>query len=317
MTLAAGAVEPAPPGGFRLGDVELVVDAASAGGEAAWSRLAAACAHSSGEGWPLPVARHSVVAVDGRLRAPRLPAPLPSLLAGLRGLDTAEERWRLRHAGFECPSLETGAWLPAAAGDEPPLVLWRPRPPADRTGRVMLPLYPVVRAHAQRDEVVLHAGAVAGAARAALLLGRSGSGKSTATRNARRAGGTALCDDGVVLARGLAGAPVAVPLPSCVALRRGWRGPFQALRRPLAALCFLERSSRERLSPLPALEAVPRLAAAALTEVPSARWLPRPLRTRVFHALCDLARRVPCFVLELRPRPDYFDLLRREASLDA
>ena len=158
--------------------------------------------------------------------------------------------------------------------------------------------------------------AVGGTTRAVILLGRSGAGKSTAARNAGRAGGIVLCDDGVLLKRGPTGAWTAVPLPGCAGVGRGSR-PLHPLRLPVAGLCFLEQSSVDRLRPLSPAQSAKRLVESSLIEVPAAGFLPRDSRIAVFHALSTIAHELPCFVLDLRRGPAFFDLVRRELALDA
>jgi hypothetical protein len=297
-------------GPLRLGDVVLMRAAATPEPGAPWRHLRRVCPATETAG----LMQQAIVALDGPLLRAELPPSLAPLVADVARLDTAAARARLGAAGCECASLYWGAWL--AAGEDA-VVVWRPdaRAVSDREDAVALPLYPVVRAHALRGEPVLHAAAVAGRARAVLLLGPSGAGKSTAARQAERAGGRRLCDDAALVTRDAAGAPEVVPLPSAAAVAAE-AAPLAPSRTPLAGLCFLAHAPHDRLRPLDPIETTRRLVQSCLVEVGSACSLPPPARTRLFHALRALAAAVPAFVLELRPRPDYFALVAAELGLD-
>jgi hypothetical protein len=298
---------------LRIGDVVLARAAATPQAGAPWHQLRRVCPATTETAL---VARQTIVALDGPLMLDRLPPTLASLVADVAKLDSVAARARLVAAGCECPSLYWGAWLPPVDGEA--LVLWRSDPGtvSARRDAVALPLYPVVRAHAVRDEPVLHAAAVAGQKRAVLLLGPSGAGKSTAARNARLAGARLICDDAALVSRASGGTPEVVPLPSAAAVAAD-AVPLESSRTPLAALLFLAHAAHDRLHPLDRIEATRRLVQSCLVEVGSACSLPPRLRTQLFTALCALAADLPAFVLELRPRPDFFALLTAELGLDA
>jgi hypothetical protein len=301
-------------GPLRLGDVVLTRAAATPEAGAPWRQLRRVCPAADASD-AATVARQAIVALDGPLLRHRLPPALAPLVDEVLRLNSVDARARLIAAGFECASLYWGAWSPPIDGEA--IVLWRSDAGAvsARADAVALPLYPVVRAHAARGEPVLHAAAVAGRARAVLLLGPSGAGKSTAARQAGSAGARALCDDAALVTHDADGAPAVVPLPSAAAVAAD-AVPLVPSRTPLAALCFLAHAPHDRLRPLDPLQATQRLVQSCLVEVGSACSLPAPARTRLFHALHALAARVPAFVLELRPRPDFFALLTAQLGLD-
>ena len=296
-------------GPLRLGDVELYRAAATPAAGAEWRLLERVCRGSGA-----PALGQPIVALDGACDETRLPAAVAERVRALGAMTPLEAQEHLLACGYECPSLYWGAWSEAIEGEA--RVLWRCDAGAvgDRPGRVALPIYPALRHHAARGEPVLHAAAVAGGARAVLLLGPSGAGKSTAARNAGDAGGQVLCDDGVLVAREGDGF-LAVPLPSVAAVGPD-SAPPPARRLPIAAVFFLEHAPADRIIAVTAAEAVRRLAQSCFIEVPAACWLPSPLQGELFHRLCDLARAVPAFRLALRPTPAYFDLVRRELALD-
>jgi hypothetical protein len=293
----------------RLGDVVFEATAAGEPGSTAWQRLAAACGGDL-DRLPERASRMSLLALDAAL-----PSGLPSALAVLARrvavLESEAARRALLAAGFESGSLWWGALAPAQGSAR--YVFWRPDPLPDE--RVFLPLYPVVAHHARCGEAVVHAAAIAGRCRAVLLLGPSGAGKSTAAVNAGLAGAQVLSDDGAVLACGLAGARVVLPLPG-VAATRPSAVPPPPVRPPLAGLCFLEKADGDRLRPLSKTEALSRLVSSCLQEVPAAPLLSRVERIRVFETLGEVVREVPCFVLALRARPHFYPLLTGELCLD-
>jgi len=294
---------------LRLGDVTLRRAQATPEPGPAWRAL---CRIAPEPGTPAERVE-TVLALDGAVDPRTLPDGARPIVELVAPLDAHAARAVLRERGFECPSLYWGA-LGRETGEER-LFFWRPDPGAVATpDRVPWPLYPAVRAHAEWDEPVLHAAAVAGKRRAVLLLGASGAGKSTATRNALCAGGRAIADDAVVVTR-RQGTAVVVGLPGAAAAGPDTQPPSPD-RLPLAAICWLIKARAERLRPVRGLERTTRLAGAAgALQVPCAAWLPRALKVRVLDAVRALAR-LPAFELELTPTPHYFDLLRTELELD-
>jgi hypothetical protein len=257
-----------------------------------------------------------VIVLDGEPFEPAVPPSLRQLVRDLRSLGAGPASEALREAGLPCRSLHWG--VPAPTGDGGEVVLWRQNHGAfGGAARVPLPLYPVVRAHVARGEPALHCGVVCGRSRAVLLLGRSGAGKSTAVRMARRAGARVACDDAAIVGW-QAGVPVAIPLPGGATLGEPVPGEGFATgsRLPIAALCFLEQAPVDALTPLPRLEATRRLVAGSLLEIPAMGWLPREARVQTMDALRRLSAAVPAYRLELTPSARWLELLRREVSLD-
>jgi hypothetical protein len=231
----------------------------------------------------------------------------------LARLDSQAAYAHLAQAGFESLSLAYGAcWAPPGAE---PLFFWRPERNADGD-RLLLPWYPVIRAHAAEGEPVLHAAAVAGQRRAVLLLGHSGAGKSTAVRNAERAGLLGLSDDGVLVRREPAEGFLGVPLPGVAGIAFDATPP-SSRRPPLAALCWLEQAQQDRIEPLGRTETLQRLLSSCLLEVPAASFLPRTLRIQVFETLVQLAEALPAYRLQLTASPRFVEVLRKTVELDA
>lgn len=146
--------------------------------------------------------------------------------------------------------------------------------------------------------LLVHAAGLARAGRGLIFLGPSGAGKTTTARNA--AGAQVLNDDLVALLPDAAGIwrlhgtpfsnPSQVP-PS----------PGQA---PLSGILRLQQAALPQIRPLSHGRAVAELAGAVPVLVADAARLPGLLAR-----LSRLAAAVPCAILRLGPRPDYWPVV--------
>jgi len=135
--------------------------------------------------------------------------------------------------------------------------------------------------------------------KALLFPGVSGAGKTTLCRQLMAAGqGSILSDDRVILREEKNG------FDAC---GTPWPGDAkQACNEaaPLAALCFIEKSTEHRLIPIQPPEALRRLLEAA-----SVPWFSSDLCDRVFPLLDHLVTTVPAFRLGFHPEPGVANLL--------
>lgn len=146
--------------------------------------------------------------------------------------------------------------------------------------------------------LLLHGAGLVRGGRGLLLLGPSGTGKTTAARNA--AGAIVLNDDLVALLPGADGAwrLLATPFSNATQVRPA---PGQA---PLAGILRLRPASEPAIAALSAGRAVAELLGAVPVLVADAQRLP-PLLER----LNRLAAAAPCAILRLRDRPDYWPVV--------
>lgn len=135
--------------------------------------------------------------------------------------------------------------------------------------------------------------------KAIVFPGVSGAGKSTLSRQLMAAGvGVVLSDDRMVLREGQDG------FRAC---GTPWPGDALQARNesaPLAALCFIEKSSVNCLRPIRPADALRRLM--ATTSIP---WYSPDLRDRVLPLLESLVFAVPAFCFGFRPEPNAVDCL--------
>ena len=146
---------------------------------------------------------------------------------------------------------------------------------------------------AQRDGFVLHAAAVLYRGRALLFFGHSGAGKST----------TAALWHGVTGARIVSDDRVVIRLRS--GRLRAWGTPWHGTgpwalpdSAPLAGLFLLERAAETRTERLDVAAAVPEVFARTFPPLWDAAGL-----GRVLELVGEVAARVPCWRLRLRPEP--------------
>lgn len=146
--------------------------------------------------------------------------------------------------------------------------------------------------------LLLHGAGLVRDGRGLLLLGPSGTGKTTAARNA--AGSRVLNDDLVALLPAAGGGWElhATPFSNPSQVRPAWG------RAPLAGILRLRQATPPAIGPLSAGQALGELAAAVPVLVADAGRLPS-LMTRLAH----LAQATPCAVLRLGPRPDYWPVV--------
>lgn len=136
--------------------------------------------------------------------------------------------------------------------------------------------------------------------RSLLFPGVSGAGKTTLCRQLMAAGrGVVLSDDRVVLRAGPDG------FRAC---GTPWPGDAKQARNesaPLAAICFIEKSSEHRLSPIQPAEALRRL-----FETAAVPWFSAALRDQVLPGVERLVSMVPSYRLGFHPEPGVIDCLR-------
>lgn len=144
--------------------------------------------------------------------------------------------------------------------------------------------------------LMLHAAGIVREGRAYLFFGRSGSGKTTAARNAP---GALVLNDDLVVLQPEAGRWIAHGTP--------FTNPSQtvpsAAKAPAAALLRLVQSPRVFIEPLTGARAMAELLAC----VPVLNASPAPPLDRCRSILLD----IPAFDLHLRPDPTYWELLDR------
>ncbi len=155
-----------------------------------------------------------------------------------------------------------------------------------------------------RGGVLLHAALVAHEGRGYLLAGRSGAGKSTASRRVPPPW-ESLCDDMALAVRGADGRWRVHPWPTWGAVMNDVSGSWSVERAlPLGGVFYLEQAAHEAARRLGGGEATCLLNESA----EEASWLVaegmdagrvRALRLRQFDGLVRLAREVPCHALRL------------------
>lgn len=240
--------------------------------------------------WP-PAAGDAAAALRIRLTDLDPRADLPAAAGGDRD---AQPETRLDGARLELRGVGIRAHADLAAGDAEAAV-GGPCAAAhlDYLGRVLTALL-LDRA----GGLLLHGAGLVRGGRGLLLLGPSGTGKTTAARNA--AGAIVLNDDLVALLPGAPGAwrLLATPFSNATQVRPA---PGQA---PLAGILRLRPAPEPAIQPLSAGRAVAELLGAVPVLVADAQRLP-PLLER----LNRLAAAAPCAILRLRDRPDYWPVV--------
>lgn len=189
-------------------------------------------------------------------------------------------------------------WAPSLAGG-----LWTPEGDGDLFAPILENFFRVLSAYRLLETagVLLHSAAVAEDGGAFLLLGRSGAGKTTASRLCLEAGATVLSDDLNAVVPGSMGARVEkLPFTGDLGDRAG--GPLQV---PLRALLRLEKGNEERLVPLSPARALAHLVAAA-PFVNRDPWREEALLS----TLERLARSVPAYALVFSLRGGVWDIMR-------
>ena len=166
-------------------------------------------------------------------------------------------------------------------------------------GRQMPPLlHPVDRVLwmgvlAHRSGFIVHSCGWSCNGKSILFPGVSGAGKTTICRQLMTAGqGAVLSDDRVILREGTEG------FRAC---GTPWPGDAKQARNesaPLAAICFIEKSSEHRLTPIRPAEALRRLLEAA-----SIPWFSATLRDFVLPQVERLVSTVPAYRLGFYPDP--------------
>ncbi|HKV09561.1 MAG TPA: hypothetical protein VJ725_15570 [Thermoanaerobaculia bacterium] len=189
-------------------------------------------------------------------------------------------------------------WAPSLAGG-----LWTPEGNGDLFAPILENFFRVLTAYRllETGGVLLHSAAVAEGGNAFLLLGRSGAGKTTASRLCLEAGAAVLSDDLNAAVPGSAGTRVEkLPFTGDLGDRAG--GPIEV---PLRAILRLEKGSEERLVPLSPARALAHLVAAA-------PFVNRdPWREETLLSILErLARSVPAHTLAFSLRGGVWDILR-------
>lgn len=215
----------------------------------------------------------------------------PTYVAGAWQAGTVGERTLYRfHAGENQSYLwaepnsdfsQTLVWIdPAGARQMPPMLH-----PVDRV------LWMGVLAH--RGGFIVHSCGWSCQGRAVLFPGVSGAGKTTLCHQLMAAGqGGVLSDDRVV---------VRAQTNECRAYGTPWPGDAKQARNesaPLAALCFIEKSTEHRLIPIRPADALRRLLEAA-----SVPWYSPALRDLVLPAVEQMVASVPAYRLGFYPDP--------------
>lgn len=145
--------------------------------------------------------------------------------------------------------------------------------------------------------LLLHGAGLVRDGRGLLLLGPSGTGKTTAARNA--AGAQVLNDDLVALRPAAGGWELhATPFSNPSQVRPAWG------QAPLAGILRLRQATPPALGPLSAGQALAELAAAVPVLVADAARLPAMMAR-----LAQVAQATPGAVLRLGPRPDYWPVV--------
>ena len=160
---------------------------------------------------------------------------------------------------------------------------------------------------------ILHGGLALYHGRGYLLTAPPGGGKTTALSRLP-APWQVLADDTSLVWPGPAGKFRGSPLPTwSVLLSRSEAIPaierWQVGRAvDLAGVMLLRKARRERLSPLPPIQAAQHLYR-ALSEHPRVVSNRTPFRLQLFHTACCLARAIPCWELELTRHGRFWDVL--------
>jgi hypothetical protein len=152
----------------------------------------------------------------------------------------------------------------------------------------------------RNDGAMIHAAGLVVDERGFLLVGPSGTGKSTFARFGAEGGGTVVSDD-IVLVRILDGAPMVLGSP----FRSTWRGPMVHGRWPLAAILLAEHTRSPRLDPVSPILTRARLLANLPFTAEAGAADPEPMS-----AVEALVAAVPCYTLAYAPEPSFVGLLR-------
>ncbi len=177
--------------------------------------------------------------------------------------------------------------------------------PEKEFGRKMPPLlHPVDRVLCMgvlvhRDRIIVHSCGWSYQGKSLLFPGVSGAGKTTLCNQLMAAGrGNILSDDRVILHEGAAG------FQAC---GTPWPGDAKQARNesaPLAALCFIEKASEHRLTPIRPAEAFRRF-----VETASVPWFSPAMRDRSLPLVERLVLTVPAYRLDFRPEPGVMECL--------
>jgi len=156
-----------------------------------------------------------------------------------------------------------------------------------------------------RGGLFIHSGLVEKRRKAVLFAGLSNSGKSTSCRRIRAPWKSWSDDETLLLPR--AGKFFAQPFPTWSQCLSGKSLPSWDTKKsfPLKAIFFLKKKKRNRVIPLSRAKSVTYLdlATYVIYHDFSQKWLSRQkqrlLRTRLFSNICNLANKVPAFLLEV------------------
>jgi hypothetical protein len=157
----------------------------------------------------------------------------------------------------------------------------------------------VAAALPRRGGLLLHASSMAMAGRGFVFAGLSGAGKSTIARQLASEGRTQPMGDDMSAILPAANAWRAFATPFV-----GENGPVPDGSAPLERLCFLAKGPSHRLSQLPVPLAIPRILRNTLGFITE-----RDAADRALAAAADLARSVPCSILEFARAPGLASVL--------
>lgn len=173
-------------------------------------------------------------------------------------------------------------------------------------GRPMPPLlHPVDRVLCMgvltlRQRIMVHACGWLHKGQALLFPGVSGAGKTTICNQLMASGlGIILSDDRMVLRQTAAG---------FAACGTPWPGDAKQARNesaPLRALCFIEKSTENRLTPISTAEALKRFFTTA-----SVPWFAPLLRDPALALVAELVAAVPAYRLDFQPTPAVADCVQ-------
>ncbi|NIS70301.1 MAG: SynChlorMet cassette protein ScmC [Proteobacteria bacterium] len=181
-------------------------------------------------------------------------------------------------------------------------------------------VYPIFRRVQESDGLPLHAALVGRNGVGVLLAAPGGTGKSTCCRRLPSPW-HALCDDETVIARDHGNRYLAHPFPTwSESIQRGPGRKWNVQHcLPLSAVFFLEQAETDEAVPIGKGETsalINRLA----VEVSRIDWrnLPReekiPIRKKLFHNACELAKSVPAFKLRVSLNGRFWQEMERVLS---
>lgn len=174
---------------------------------------------------------------------------------------------------------------------------------------------------ASRGGILLHGALASWKRRGILLCGASGSGKTTASQRLPSPW-RALSDDAAFVVRDRQGRYWAHPWPTWSRFSTGGKLPPTTLGNPvrLAAIFFLKKSSRDRISEVSRKNAIVRLMAASEQAVNLMAGL-MPVNERNQQRIdrldlcCDLTRTTPCFHLGASLKGKFWKLIEKALNL--